>query len=556
MTPAPASQIAPISFTDTRVAFASKSDARLKKMYALFASMNSGGLVKTGSGLMKMALKWRLPGTKFLIKHSIFEQFCGGETIAECRPVVAELGQYNIGTILDYSVEGDGNDKSYDRTRDELLATIEEAHRTPHIPFSVFKVTGVADVAILEKIQSGTALTPAEQDAHNRAVARVEALCERAHRYGIRLFVDAEESWFQQTIDNLAYDMMAKYNRDTAIVWNTYQLYRHDRLEALQAAHETAVANGYHLGVKLVRGAYMEKEARVARQRGQQNPINPTKQATDDLYDESMRYCVQHADRISICAGTHNEASSLLLTQLMQEANLAPEDPRIWFAQLYGMSDNLTYNLAQRRLQHSQVPALRPGRSRDALLIASGRRKHRHRRPEQPGISADSEGNPAAARAQRLAAARWAGQPKSWVLKMPAGILVNSALNFIFLMTGRIRTHLIRYSRQQSGTMSYLTLVQEAELGFNLEISHEKSRLNEMLAEISTKEHAEGRPLLSCLIKVQGSKGQGTIFYKLCERLGMGEWRNFETRRRFFEESHPGMPGFLAQRREFSAIRP
>lgn len=346
MPTAPPIQAPSIAFDDTRVAFASKSDAQLRKVYALFAAMNNGSLVKVGSGLMKKALNWHLPGAKFLIKHTIFEQFCGGETIEECRPVTAELGKYNIGTILDYSVEGEGSDKSYDHTRDEILATIEEAHRSKHIPFSVFKVTGVADVTILEKIQASQPLTATEEVAHSRAVARVEAICARAHQHGIRLFIDAEESWFQHTIDLLAYDMMAKYNREKAIVWNTYQLYRHDRLDALKAAHDAAAEAGYYIGAKLVRGAYMEKEARVAKQRGYQNPINPTKQATDDLYDEALRYCVQHADRISICAGTHNEASSLLLTQLMQEAGLAPSDPRIWFAQLYGMSDNLTYNLA------------------------------------------------------------------------------------------------------------------------------------------------------------------------------------------------------------------
>ena len=346
MLSAPPTQAPPLSFDDTRVAFAAKSDAQLRRVYALFAAMNSGSLVKTGSGLMKAALKWSLPGTKFLIKHSIFEQFCGGETIAECRPVTAELGKYHIGTILDYSVEGEGNDRSYDRTRDELLATIDEAHRSRHIPFSVFKVTGVAHVGILEKIQAGQLLSAAEEAAHARAVARVDALCARAHQHGIRLFVDAEESWFQHTIDQLAYDMMARYNRESAIVWNTYQLYRHDRLDALKAARDVAAEAGYFIGAKLVRGAYLEKEARVARQRGQQNPINPTKQATDNLYDESLRYCVEHLDRISLCAGTHNEASSLLLTQLMQQAGVAPSDPRVWFAQLYGMSDNLTYNLA------------------------------------------------------------------------------------------------------------------------------------------------------------------------------------------------------------------
>lgn len=342
----PLTQAPPVSFDNTAVAFASKSDAELRKMYALFASMNNNTLVKTGGGLMKTALKWNLPGTKFLIKNSIFRQFCGGETIKECIPAIAELGRYGIGTILDYSVEGEGSDKSFDQTRDEILATLDLAHRSTHIPFSVFKVTGLADSTLLEKIQAGKSLTPAEQASYDRAHARMDAICHRAHQYGVRVFVDAEESWFQQTIDNMAYEMMRKYNRESAIVWNTYQLYRHDRLDAIKEAHDVAKREGYFLGGKLVRGAYMEKEARVATQRGYKNPINPTKQETDALYNESLRYCVQHVDRISICAGTHNEASSKLLTELMHEHELQPGDQRIWFAQLYGMSDNLSYNLA------------------------------------------------------------------------------------------------------------------------------------------------------------------------------------------------------------------
>ena len=343
---APTLPVAAISFENTRIAFEGKSDGELRRMYALFAAMNNGSLVQAGSSLMQTALKFGFPGTKFLIKHSIFKQFCGGETIAECQPVIAELGRYHIGTILDYSVEGTGNDRSFDRTRDEILATIERAATTPDIPFSVFKVTGLLPTALLEKTQAGTALTAAEQAAYARGQQRLDALCASAHQHDVRLFVDAEESWFQHTIDELAEAMMARYNQEHAIVWNTYQLYRHDRLEALQAAHDRAAAGGYYLGVKLVRGAYMEKEARVAQQRGHATPINPSKQATDDLYNESLRYCVSHIDRISLCAGTHNEASSLLLTQLMEQAGLAPGDERVWFAQLYGMSDNLSYNLA------------------------------------------------------------------------------------------------------------------------------------------------------------------------------------------------------------------
>jgi proline dehydrogenase len=342
----PAPTAAPISFEDTRIAFEAKTDAELRKMYGLFAAMNNGSLVKAGGGLMQSALKFNFPGTKFLIKHSIFKQFCGGETITECQPVIAELGRYHIGTILDYSVEGTGNDRSFDHTRDEILATIALAATTPNVPFSVFKVTGLMPTALLEKVQAGAALTPTEQASYERGRQRLDALCASAHQHGVRLFVDAEESWFQQTIDDLAEDMMRRYNDERAIVWNTYQLYRHDRLEALQAAHDRAAQGNYYLGVKLVRGAYMEKEARVAQQRGHRTPINPSKQHTDDLYNESLRYCVQHIDRISLCAGTHNEASSLLLTQLMQESGLAPQDERVWFAQLYGMSDNLSYNLA------------------------------------------------------------------------------------------------------------------------------------------------------------------------------------------------------------------
>lgn len=335
-----------VSFDNTAVAFASKSDGELRQMYALFAAMNNNGLVSFGGGMMKRALSWGIPGTKSIIKHTIFKQFCGGETIQECKPVIAELGKYRIGTILDYSVEGEGSEQSFDQTRDELLRTIDLAAGNPHIPFSVFKVTGVADSALLEKVQAGQTLSAAEQQAYDRAHARIDALCRRAHDRNVRIFVDAEESWFQNTIDDLAREMMRRYNQQRPIVWNTYQLYRHDRLEALQADVEQAAQAGYFVGAKLVRGAYMEKETRVAQQRGYQNPINPSKQATDELYDEALRYSVQHLDRLAICAGTHNEASSQLLTELLAEAGLAPGDERVWFAQLYGMSDNLSYNLA------------------------------------------------------------------------------------------------------------------------------------------------------------------------------------------------------------------
>jgi proline dehydrogenase len=334
-----------VSFDDTAVAFSSKSDAELYKMYLLFKSMNSNTFVKVGGSLLNLALKLHLP-VKFIIKPTIFNHFCGGETIEESERAIQELAAYNIGTILDYSVEGEGTEKSFDATRDEILRTVEKARGNRHIPFSVFKVTGLVDTKLLEKVQARQELTADERAAFERGRERVNAICKRCHEADVRVFVDAEESWFQDTIDNLAYEMMELYNKEKAIVYNTYQLYRHDRLDALKRDYENAVAGDYHLGVKPVRGAYMEKERKRALELGYPSPINPTKQASDELYDNGLRFCIEHLDRIALCAGTHNEASSYLLMELMEEHGIAPNDERVYFAQLYGMSDNLSYNLA------------------------------------------------------------------------------------------------------------------------------------------------------------------------------------------------------------------
>ena len=321
-------------------------------MYGLFAMMNSNLAVRTGGAMVNGALHWGIPGTKWLVKQTVFQQFCGGETIQECRPVIEELARYHIGTILDYSVEGEGDERAFDATRNEILATVAMAAKmgAEKIPFSVFKVTGLANSDLLERAQSGKLLTQDQQTALDRGLARVDAICAAAHAAGVRVFVDAEESWLQETIDRWALDMMRRYNRARAIVYKTYQLYRHDRLAALQADVAQADAGGasarFHVGAKLVRGAYLEKEIRRAQQLGYANPMNPSKAATDALYDESLRFCLAHIARVAICAGTHNEASSRLCTELMQRAGLAPADERVYFAQLYGMSDNLSYNLA------------------------------------------------------------------------------------------------------------------------------------------------------------------------------------------------------------------
>lgn len=321
-------------------------------MYGLFAMMNSNFAVRTGGSLVNSFLNLGIPGTKWMVKQTVFRQFCGGETIQECRPVIEELAKYGIGTILDYSVEGEGDERAFDATRQEILATVAMAAAAgpAKIPFSVFKVTGLADSDLLERAQSDKLLTQEQQAALDRGLARVDAICKAAHDAGVRVFVDAEESWIQETIDRWALEMMRRYNRERAIVYNTYQLYRHDRLTALQADVAQAEAGAenarFHVGAKLVRGAYLEKEIRRAQQQGYANPMNPSKQATDALYDESLRFCLEHINRVAICVGTHNEASSRLCTELMRQHGLAPADTRVYFAQLYGMSDNLSYNLA------------------------------------------------------------------------------------------------------------------------------------------------------------------------------------------------------------------
>ncbi len=335
-----------ISFDNTAVAFASKTDAELRKMYVLFATMNNNFLVKTGGPILEKAFNWHLP-VKFLVKPTIFQQFCGGETIEECTPAINKLAESHIGTILDYSVEGEGNEKSFDHTAQEIIATIEKAATSKNIPFSVFKITGVMDTELLEKVQKNEKLTSEEQAAYERGRSRVNKICSRAFDKNIRLFIDAEESWIQETIDNLTYEMMAKYNKVKAIVYNTYQLYRHDRLDVIKRDYENAVAGNYFIGAKVVRGAYMEKERRVAASNNQESPINPTKEASDNLFNEALKYCVERIDRIAICAGTHNEASSYLLIDLMKQHHILNGDKRIFFAQLYGMSDNLSYNLAK-----------------------------------------------------------------------------------------------------------------------------------------------------------------------------------------------------------------
>lgn len=334
-----------ISFDNTEIAFSSKNNSDLNRSYWLFKMVGNPTFVAIGKSLTTLAINMHLP-IKGIIKATIFKQFCGGETIQECSNTITALGNYKVGTILDYSVEGKESEADFDACMHETVATVNRAKNDPHIPFCVFKVTGLARFGLLEKVTEKAPLTLEESKEFEKVTARVNTICNAAHNANVPLFIDAEESWIQQAIDDLANAMMKLYNKERAIVFNTFQLYRKDRLAYLQETLNMAKQHDYYVGAKLVRGAYMEKERKRALEKNYPSPIQDTKEATDKDYNLALAFAVEHIDRIAICAGTHNEKSSLLLTQLMQQKNIAPSDKHIYFSQLLGMSDHISYNLA------------------------------------------------------------------------------------------------------------------------------------------------------------------------------------------------------------------
>ncbi len=314
-------------------------------MYFLFRVMNYPLLVNLGTNFLKIALIMRLP-VKTLVKRTIFEQFCGGESVEDCRDKSIELNKYGIGTILDYSVEGTEQEEDFERISNEILNTVEKAGVEPKNPFVVFKPSGIGSNLLLNKIQVGEILNDQQGQAWEKIKARVHSICEAAFQQGVRVLIDAEETWIQKPIDHLAYDMMRKYNTDQPIVFNTYQMYLKDMYQKLQDAYSDAVKGNYQLGVKLVRGAYMEKERERAQTLGYQDPIQIDKDAADEDFNKGLKFCVQHLNKIALFCGSHNEYSNLYLTELMKKHNLRPDDPRIFFSQLYGMSDNISFNLS------------------------------------------------------------------------------------------------------------------------------------------------------------------------------------------------------------------
>lgn len=334
-----------ISFNDTEKAFITKDNKALRKAYWLFKIVSRPWMVRIGRHLTDISLFLHLP-VKGIIKSTIFSQFVGGETAQEADDNTDDLSEYGIGTILDYSVEGQDDEESFDTSTKEILKTVDIAAQVEMVPFCVFKPTGVGSITLWVKQSAGLEVEHHEKAAWIACLERMERIFQRAADAGTPVLVDAEESWMQDSADQVVELFMQKYNGSKPVVFHTVQLYRHDRLDYLKRLHGRAKQQGWKLGVKLVRGAYMEKERDRAEERGYQSPIQPDKESTDRDFDEALRYCVENVDSISFVCGTHNENSSMLLVDLMREKGLTNDDNRIWFAQLYGMSDHISYNLA------------------------------------------------------------------------------------------------------------------------------------------------------------------------------------------------------------------
>lgn len=353
-----------ISFDNTEYAFAYKTTPELKKAHFLFSSMGNPFLLKMGLSLMPLAIKWNIPFTKALLRTTIFQQFVGGETLQQTARVADKLEAYHVQVILDYGVEGGGEgEKGFDHATEEFIRVIEYAATQANIPFMSIKVTGFSRFELLEKIDAGmnvldgTLMTryaaalenlPAtEKEEWKKVAGRLQKICDTAAKRKVAVLVDAEETWIQDPVDAITMLMMDQYNKENIVVYNTIQLYRHDRLAFLKASYEAAIQRNFILGAKIVRGAYMEKERKRAAEKGYPSPIQPDKESSDQDYNAALEFCIGHLDNIAVIVASHNEYSNLLATELLDKKGLPHNHPHVHFSQLYGMSDNITFNLAK-----------------------------------------------------------------------------------------------------------------------------------------------------------------------------------------------------------------
>lgn len=338
-----------ITFTNlenSEIAFRGQSNNSLRQSCLLFKVMNNRTLVKTGKYLVNFAFAIHFP-VEGILRKTIYKHFVGGTSIDDCVKTIEKLASRNVGTILDFAVEGEEREDLFDATCDEIIRTVEIAHKNSNVPFSAFKITGIARFDLLAKVSENHSITDEERDEFRRVEERVDTIFRRGFELGVPILIDAEETWIQPVLDDIVMKMMVKYNKDKAIVQNTYQMYRHDSMERIKQHHRQALEKGFKFGLKIVRGAYMEKERERALVKGYPSPIQPDKPATDHDFDAIIRYFMDHLDTIDFMVATHNEESSLLLARLIDEYKLPRNHQGIYFSQLYGMSDHITFNLAE-----------------------------------------------------------------------------------------------------------------------------------------------------------------------------------------------------------------
>lgn len=334
-----------ISFDNTAIAFQSLNNTQLKKAYSLFSMFSNPFLVKVGSALTTWALDMHLP-VNGIIKSTIFEHFCAGETIDECRSVFKSLAEKNIGVLLNYGVEAKETDADYEQSIQQNLAAIRMASAERNIKAVCIKLTGFGRLGLFEKYQRNDVLTNSEKEEWQKINQRFDLLCEEASKNKVAIYIDAEESWIQDPIDELTLDRMKKYNTTFPVVFNTYQLYRSDKLASLYADIALAKKEGFILGAKIVRGAYVEKEADYATKMGTRSPLHKNKEGSDADFNMGLRSCIENIEHVSLCVASHNEESCLLLASLLKENSLPYNHPHVLVSQLYGMGDHITYNLS------------------------------------------------------------------------------------------------------------------------------------------------------------------------------------------------------------------
>ena len=335
-----------INFENIKVAFADKSDKDLSRAYLLFKTISNPFISNTLTAFIKVAMWLHLP-ISWAIKATVYKHFCGGTTIENSQATIDKLWESHIGTILDFSAEGKEIEEDFNLAMNETIASIQKAKSESSIPFSVFKPTGLARFALLEKISSKLKLTKEEEIEKNTFEGRIENICRIASENKVPLFIDAEESWIQNEIDDIAIAMMQKFNKNEAWIFNTLQLYRNDRVDHLEMLFKLATEEKFFVGLKLVRGAYHEQEIERAKEKGYNCPVHTIKENTDIDYNKALTLCIENIDFVSVCAGTHNEESSALLVELLNKHNISKDDKRVYFSQLLGMSDHISYNAAK-----------------------------------------------------------------------------------------------------------------------------------------------------------------------------------------------------------------